>query len=328
MAAALLFFATTFQNVVRAQVQIGSTKLTQWNTAGRLSTEQFDAIKNTTTLFVVQSKDAGRLKDFEKSIAQVWKVTPFRVILPGDMDRYVSDEYSFFTFGGFMVSSSNGGAQLLLTYDLWRPMFKKDGSFKAQELYARIIMSPDGKTKEEVMDGNWSGKEIKGVRSTSEILSTTAHFDNWGAGLIKGYLKIVNDRLLSHKRQGPFSTNEDLSLVSNLSRDTLFIPEYVNDHKDLRTRKVTVSPDDFVPDVADVYPYPVKYVSSVELDDMLVHRTTPFYYLLYIRRNIDKIINIFEGPTGQPVYSDVVFKSLNFKKKDLGRLAREIKKRS
>lgn len=318
----------SFSETTLAQVQIGSAETAAMNRAGKLSKEEFASLKNTTTLFVLQSKDAGREAEFEKAIAQVWKVTPFRVILPGDMDRYGSDEYSFFSFGGYVVTSrgGSGGSSMHVSYDLWRPKYNKDGDWRGRMLFARFLLSPDGKTMFDIMGKNWGWGSKKASRESTEILFTQASFDNWGPGLIKGYVKIVNDRLEEEQRQGAFSRNNNPELLKNLSHDTLFIPQYVNDKFSPFNGRRSVDEETDEADIAGAYPYPVKYVSAQELDNMLINRKTPFYYLLYIRSSADKHVNVFNGITGEAVYSAYTPMSYNFKEKDLVRLAKEIKK--
>lgn len=311
-----------------AQVQIGSAEVPTMNSPGRMSKEDFAAVKNTTTLFVLQSKDAGRVAEFEQAIGQVWKVTPFRVILPDDMDRYASEEYSFFSFGGYVMTNTNrGGTTVHITYDLWRPKYNKDGEWRGRKLYARISLSPDEKSMFQIMRKNWVwGNKKKAKSESTDILYTTANFDNWGPGIIKGYVKIVNDRLIAEQRQGPASRNTDEALLKNLMRDTLFVPHYVNDNFSPFSGKRHISEEADEADVSDVYPFPIRYVSSEELNQMLLHRTTPFYYLAFIRDSNQKFVNVFDGVTGRPVFSAFTPMSFNFKKKDLGRLAKEVKK--
>lgn len=310
-----------------AQVQIGSAETASMNRAGKLSKEDFASLKSTTTLFVLQSKDAGRIAEFEKAIGQVWKVTPFKVILPGDMDRFGSEEFSFFSFGGYLRTSGRGGSTIHISYDLWRPKYNRDGEWRGRDLFARILLSPDGNTMMTIMGKNWGwGANTKNSRESTELLFSRAVYDNWGPGLIKGYLKIVNDRLEDQQRQGSYSGNNDAALLKNLTRDTLFIPQYVNDKFSPFNGQRKIAEDADEADLAGAYPYPVKYVSAEELDQMLINRTTPFYYLLYIRSSADKHINVFEGTTGSPVYSAYTPVSYNFKEKDLVRLAKEIKK--
>jgi len=312
-----------------AQVQIGSAETPALNRTGKISKEEFADLKTTTTLFVLQTKDAGREAAFEKVIAEVWKFTPFRVILPSEMDRYTSDEYSFFSFGGFIRKSSQPGAaaSIHVSYDLWRPEFNKNGDWRGRQLFARFLLSPDGKSMFDIMNKNWGyGSNKRAKNESSEILFTTATFDNWGPGLIKGYLKIVNDRLEAQQLQGSYSRNDDPALLPALSRDTLFIPQYVNEKFSPFTGKRSTDEEADEADIADAYPYPVKYVSGKELDEMLQHRTQPFYYLMYIRSSTDKHVSVFEGTTGRPVYSAYTPVSYNFKEKDLARLAKEIRK--
>lgn len=311
-----------------AQIQIGSAEIAQMNSPGKMSKEDFAQVKNTTTLFVLQSKDAGRLAEFEKAIGQVWKVTPFRVILPGDMDRYGSEEYSFFSFGGYIMTSGRGGSSIHITYDLWSPKYNKDGDWRGRKLFARIALSPDEKSMHQIRNKNWGGwgSNKRAKEESSDILFTTANYDNWGPGMIKGYVKIVNDLLIAEKRQGPASRNTNEALMKNLMRDTLFVPHYVNDNFSPFSGKRTVGEEMDEEDVADAYPFPIKYVSSEELNDMLLNRTTPFYYLGFIRDSNQKYVNVFDGVTGAPVFSAFTPMSFNFKKKDLARLAKDVKK--
>jgi len=157
-----------------------------------------------------------------------------------------------------------------------------------------------------------------------EFYSTTK-FTNWGPGFIKGYLKTINDGLAQEKKRGLYSEMTDDGL-QRLGRDTLFVPNYVNKHFSMFTGHESEDDEKDTEGVRDVYPHRIKFVSDEELNQMLVNRTQPFYYLLFVRSSTDKYVNVFEGTTGKMLYARYTPVSYNFKNKDLKKIARAIGK--
>ena len=112
--------------------------------------------------------------------------------------------------------------------------------------------------------------------------------------MLQGYLKTVNDGLLNDDTKGPYTYMADDDALARLKTDTLYVPDYVN---------VTYNPFigmDKAPkeeadedDVKGRYPYPIKYVSTSQLDDLVANHDGPVFYLVYVRSSTDKFVSVY-----------------------------------
>ncbi|HET8574253.1 MAG TPA: hypothetical protein VFL76_10315 [Edaphocola sp.] len=307
----------------RAQIQVGSNAIPTMNKPGKITQSRLDAFKKTTTVFTLIYKDYAQKAVFEKAIASVWKITPFKIIRPDELDRYMKENYSVFSFGGFMINHEGDHivtTTITLCYDLWMPEVKRSGKVK-QHFLARIWMSPDA-------DMNMEGYKRRFWSATSfsekmlSFIYNDGGFYNWGAGYLKGYLKVVNDHLTKGDEQGPSSELVDRKALAELQKDTLFVPDYVNVTFNPFTGQEHRDPID-MDKVQREYPFPVRFVSSEKLNDMILSGR-PMKYLVYIKNSNVKIVDVFDGQTGDLIYVNDVRLSYNFKAKDLGRLAKHV----
>lgn len=312
-------------HTAQAQIQIGSNEIASMNRAGRISEDDLAALKKTTTLFTLPYKDYKQQQQFEEAIAAVWTITPFRIIKPDEMGQYIKQEgYSVFSFGGFMTThggSAPSSSNMHLAYDLWLPEVKKNGNVK-QQYFARILIYPDNETFFTAMRN--SGR--KGSDFSSKMLSflyNDAVIYNWSAGLLKGYLKKVNDHLAKRDERGPFTEEEDKQALSALKRDTLYVPDYVRVKFNMFTGAETAD-DDADDDLKKAYPFPVKIVTKEQLDALLLQKDKSVKYLVYVKSSTDKYINVYDSGSGKMLYARYVKLSYNFKNKDLGKLAKVV----
>jgi hypothetical protein len=192
-------------------------------------------------------------------------------------------------------------------------------------LLGRFVLSPDQAAVASV-SGRRATLESKARRTQREqdeadALYTRAHYDNWGPGQIKGYLRCINDYLLQGKRRGIFDGMEDKRLKA-LSKDTLFLPDYVKDLMNPFTGEMQTKDDeDAASETAKAYPFAFRYVSGDELEQRIKTATKPVYHLIYVRSSSGKYVSVAEGMSGTLLYSEYVNSSYNFKMKDLRRLA-------
>jgi len=313
-----------------AQINVGSNAIATMNKAGRLSEDDMNDLKKTTTLFTLQYRDYDVLRAYEKMIGEVWTITKFKIIKPDEMSQYLHKKgYSFFSFGGFYTTTArNGGPSRQLfsqhiTYDLWTPDINKNGKLKENNYYSRIMLYPDAKVFEKAMVSYGSRLADK----MENFFYNEAVFYNWGPGFLKGYLKTVNDVLTQQDTRGGFTSDEDDDALANLKKDTLYVPDYVNVTYNPFTGTDSAPDEDDKDDDKDAntsYPYHIKYITNTQLNDMLTERTDPFYYLVYVRSSTDKFVDVYRSDKGL-IYSRYKAVSYNFKNKDLGKIAKAIR---
>lgn len=311
-----------------AQIQVGSNEIASMNRAGKISADDLAALKKTTTVFTLPYKDYADKDLFEEAIRQVWTITPFRIIKPDEMGDYVRKEgYSLFSFGGFVTtrnssSGSMGMSNMHLAYDLWMPETNKKGKV-SQSYFARILIYPDNETFFTAMRNSGRKNDDFSSRLLSFVYNDAVIY-NWSAGLLKGYLKKVNDCLQQHEERGPFSEEEDKKALSSLKNDTLYVPDYVQIRYNMFTGAEKADEEGGDEDMKKAYPYPVKMVSKAQLDALLLDKSRPVKYLVYVKSSTDKFINVYDSGTGKLLYARYVKISYNFRNKDLSKLAKLI----
>jgi hypothetical protein len=306
-----------------AQIQIGSNEVATMNKAGGISKADMEALKATTTLFTLQYKDYNDKVAYEKAIRAVWTITPFQIVRPDELGDYMKKKnYSIFSFGGFVTSRTGPSmTSIHIAYDLWMPEPKKNGKMD-QKYFARVQIYPDNKT----IYAAYSNKFKKQSDFSSTMLSfiyNEANIYSWGPGYIKGYLQLVNDRLSADDERGPFTEVEDNKALASLKTDTLYVPDYVKVKFNMMTGSEKED-DGADEDMKEAYPYPVKFLSAGELNNLILNGDKPIKYLVYIKSSTDKFINIYDSKNNKLIYAQYVPVSYNFKNKDLKKLARAI----
>lgn len=297
------------------------------NNPGKISKADLESFKKTTTLFTLQYKDYNDKIAFEKAIHAVWTITPFEIIRPDEMEDYIpKGGYSIFSFGGYVVNANNTHASspfsMHLAYDLWMPDITKKGKVNEQ-FFARIQIYPDNKTLYTAIN-NQSKKKSDFSNIMISFLYNDAIIYNWGPGYLKGYLKLINDRLLADDERGPFSEMENETALTKLKTDTLYVPDYVRIKFNMFTGAENEDDGDVDEEIKKAYPFPVKFVSSGELNNLILNGEEPIKYLIYTKSSTDKFINVFDSKNNELIYARYVKISYNFKNKDLGKLAKAV----
>lgn len=307
----------------QAQTQIGSNDQPNTFKAGKIAPADWETFKQTTTLFTLQFKDYDEAENYEKAIRSVWKITPIKIIRPNEIGNYLDHEgYSFFTFGGFMVTSNPNAmsnvSHLHVTYELWMPVLKK-GKLSKQKMLARQFLYPNNQTLFTALKNK---RDFSGAMS--QHMYNDAEIYTWGPGILKGFLHTIQDGLSAKEERSIFKEIEDKAALASLRTDTLFVPKYVYTKFNMLTGSEKDDDDDADEQLSKAYPYPVKIVSNEELNERILDKSRPIKYLVYLKSNTDKFINVFDSKEGQLIYSRYVKLSYNFKNKDLGKLAKAI----
>ncbi len=327
-----LLLTAALTGTAHAQIQVGSAELPTMGRAGKLTEDDLARFKGTTTLFTLQDRDYSQAADFEKAIAASWKFTPFKVIRASEIGQYRRErnKYSFATFGGFVVQHQSrgiggGSVSTHLSYDLWMPHYKKNGEVSGQDLYARIMLSPDDVTLRRSGSGlSPFGSNKEWSASLAQRLYTSSSFSNWNAGFLQGYLAAVSRHLAADEERGVFSELSNDNALAGLQRDTLFIPLYVNNKYNALSGTEQEAEEGDEADIRKAYPYPVKYLDADALSARILAGGKPIYYLTYVRSSTDKYVNVYRS-TGDLLYAQYTPISFNFKNKDLSRLAKRVR---
>jgi len=292
---------------------------------GDINDEEFSKFKNTITLFTLQYKDYTELEKFNEAIRTTWTVTPFLIIKPEELGKYIGKPgYSHFTFNGYMQSLGNTTV-IRFFYALSMSYFKKSGKQGDDVTLGEITVYPDNKTLFTAIGNPFN---FKGAKKREEemisFLYNNALLYNWSPGMLKGYLKQLNEGILSRKERKMFFEMEDKTRLASLAKDTLYVPDYVKVRFNMFTmsEKVDEGKDQ---DLSEAYNYPIKFVPVKTLNELILKKGSNINYLVFTKSSSDKFISIYNSYSNEMLYQNYTPISYNFKNSDLGKIKRLIK---
>lgn len=324
----VLLFLLFLQNA-KAQIQIGSAEIPVMNNPGKLSKEDIEAFKKTTTVFSIQSADSAYIGDFENAIKKVWTITPFVVVTADKLRTYSKlGKYSFATFDGYATQRRNANTGMStstnthISYDIWIPRIK-NGEVKGQDLFARIALHCDFNTYAASNNLFSTFGNKKANEKFMKFMYNEAVFYNWSPGILMGNLHVVNQALLEGKTRGIFKFIKNKESLLLLAKDTLFVPNYVNIHFNMFNGNEKMDEEKESNSSKNNYPFVVQYLETKELSDKILNSSKKFYYLVYVKSSTDKFVSVYTSD-GNEIYSDYTEISYNFKSKDLKAIAKMI----
>ena len=311
-----------------AQIQIGSAETPVMNNAGKLSKQDIEAFKKTTTVFSIQSADSAYIGDFENAIKKVWTITPFVVVTADKLRTYSKlGKYSFATFDGYATRRQNQHGIITSTnthfsYNIWIPNIKT-GEVKGQDLFARIALHCDFNTYAASNNLFSTFGNRKANEKFMKFMYNEAVFYNWSPGILMGNLHVVNQALLEGKTRGIFTFIKNKESLLPLAKDTLFVPNYVNIHFNMFNGNEKMDEEKENNSSKNNYPFVVQYLETKELSDKILNSAKKFFYLVYVKSSTDKFVSVYTSD-GNEIYSDYSPSSYNFKSKDLKAIAKII----
>lgn len=306
-----------------AQVQVGSATLSKG--PGKISAEDMDKFRQSTTYFILQEKDYEQQPAFEQAIAKVWTITPFKIIRPEEMSKLNKTKSSFFFFGGF-VTIRRGQSTVThhphLSYDLFMLSTNKKGKTE-QNLLGKIMLHLDSKSMNSVL--SYAALNNKSFsEKVTPYLYQEATLPNWTPQMLCGYLKVINDGLTSGTLRSIFDEYTDPEGIKALRNQTLYIPDYVNTKYNMFTGAEKEMENDEVEDNTS-YTFANKYLAAKDIEPAAAVQNKAYAYLSYIKSSTDKFVSVFDGKTGKLLYTAYTPVSYNFKSKDLKRIAAKVK---
>lgn len=306
-----------------AQIQVGSATLSKG--PGKISTEEMDKFKQSTTYFILQERDYEQQAEFEQAIAKVWTVTPFKIIRPQEMGKLTKTKSSFFFFGGFVTTrrgQSTTTQHPHLSYDLFMLSTNKKGKTE-QNLLGKIMLHLDSKSMGSVLRYATLNSKTFSEKVTP-YLYQEATMPNWTSQMLGGYLKVINDGLTTGTLRSVFDEYTDKEGIKALRDQTLYIPDYVNTKFNMFTGAEKETESDEGDDNSS-YAFGNKYLDAKEIATTAAAQNKAYAYLSYIKSSTDKFVSVFDGQTGKLLYTAYTPVSYNFKSKDLKRIAAKVK---
>lgn len=286
---------------------------------GEFSSTDLESLKSTTTLFIYRESDEEDLELFKSTLEESWDYTELEFISYEEYTANTYDEsYSFFTIGGIhKTKTSSSGMVTENTYIylmLWMIKNEKKLTFCRIDLYPTFEAYQKANT--------FMSKKRANLMMKYLYAESTIH--NWNLVYLKNSLQFVNKNLDISNEVWLFNseTYEDLS---PLKSDTLYILDYAL----IKFAPFTgdESARHNVKKLLKKYPHPYKFVSATELAEKITNSTdstSSVYYLSYVKSCTDKFISVFNGKTGDLLYSDYSPVSYNVKAKDFAKLSEAI----
>ncbi|MFC3561955.1 hypothetical protein [Pedobacter jamesrossensis] len=306
----LLFTLILLSVICKAQVSYFGSEVS--------SNGKLDSLKNTTTLFTFQYNDYKELEKFDEAIKKVWTITPYKIIKPNELANYDanSSSYSLFYLDAYSEAvDTTTKVNIVYTLKLITP--SKKPKQKEESVLATINLYSDVYTNMIVKEMGGKLSARRGPKSNIlSVLYNNSTLYNWSPGFLAGYLKQVNDGLISGKsRYLDFQFYNKVRLPQ-LVNETLYVPEYIrrlfSENKKAGADKIYN-----VETAPEMYNYKLKFPLYAELDSLILNKEKPVKYLVYTQRSNDKIISIYDSKDNQIIYQKFIPQSISFEMSDL-----------
>jgi len=165
---------------------------------------------------------------------------------------------------------------------------------------------------------SWYKKYKRDLKKMHVDFVNNAQYEgNWFNGYIINGLQLIQEKIKSKKAVGGDYRLAQQVQLSLLKEKTLYIPNYVLEHRRGYTKEK---------DLLKSYHHPVQVISKEELNTKIMSSSEPVYYLIGTSSNDTEFVSVFNSKTGAIVYHDYIGNSIKLKGKHLEKLARVIDK--
>jgi len=283
-----------------------------------------DDIKNGTTYVVYKhSAFPDSAKDLEV-FNQYWTVTKgTQFIKESDIKNKALPGDSFFSLMSLTQRSTAGALNTEFFIFLWVPKksyFKKNRDPKVSDMNGVGVIEVTGNLK--MVQRTFGDFERGNYKDTLETKG--ARIINLNPGMLKIYLQQLTTTL----KAGTKVTFRDESTNKNqlkfLQTQMLYVSEADFDRISPFSRSESNLKE--ADKIFEDYKYTYKILPDDDLSEMILNETKPFYFLLFVRSAVGKLVNVINAQTGEIIYSRHHSMSFNLKSGDLESLYKEIKK--
>jgi|GEM_PF-3612066 len=153
-------------------------------------------------------------------------------------------------------------------------------------------------------------KKYKRELLTKAFTNTTTFYGNWFSSYINNSINLVQNRLNS--KTGTHEIKCLNNSLTDLKKDTLYIPEYLLQYK----TKVKVKLGN-AKDLITDYRYPVRVLDKKELNQIIENAKIPIYYLIGAVGGTTQCISVLNSQTSTIVYQKCIGNSAKLKSKHL-----------
>lgn len=311
----LLIFILMVNCAIYGQINVGPVEGVRLS-KGEFEQADLDALKSSKTIFIYRDSEKETLDMFTTALDDAWNYTDLEFVPYSEFaSRTYDEKTSFFTIGGvYKVKTSSSGMVTKSTYIYLSLWMKKDDK---KLTFCRIELYPSFETHQEATRYAETDEETMMKHLYEE---STLH--NWNPLYLKNALQFVNNKLTNSEEHWLYN-NEAYSGLSALKKNTLYIPDYTLIKFSPFSGDESKRHD--IKKLFKKYPYPYKVVAVSELADLIMNSTDDIYYLSYIKSSSNKYVSIFNGKTGDLLYSQYSPVSYNIKDKDIGKILKEMK---
>ncbi|WP_426326270.1 hypothetical protein [Pedobacter sp. R-06] len=288
--------------------------------AALLNSQKLETFKKTTTLFTLQYTDYAELEKFDQAIKKNWTITPYKIIKPEELARYDTlANYSFFYFDGY-AEKLDSTTNVNVVYALKLVTPSKKPKVKEESILATVTLFADRNTNllVETQDQQFGSKRSIKNNILSNFYNKSS-FLNWSPGFLTGYLKQINDGLLSNKNCTLDYQFYNKVRLPELAKETLYVPEYI---KEVFSSRLALLPPSGI--ISEPYNYKLKFVSYKVLDSLILNKETHIKYVVYTQRSDDKIISVYDSKDDKIIYQRFYPQSPNFEMNDLSEIKKVI----
>lgn len=297
------------------------------------SSDEINAIKNTTTYVAMKDPNTEIAKKYEAIVKKYWTLSKVEFIKYSEIHKYLNSKSSFLTIGGYITNvSSNtiytdGGRSSGVDYshthiylELWKCSDKylsknkdpKDFKEKDKQQISRLELFTDFPTL--MLPSNLYKSEY----------DTEGHVRNWGLGMLKNHIQNMTNYIAKGADKNLYSEIENNNEIKKLSTQTLYIPDYIFNKFNMFTGDESKKHDE--KDILEDYKFKYVIVSSDDLNQKILDDNSTIYYLQYIKSSTDKFISVINSKTGEVIYSVYTPTSYNIKSGDIKDLSKKISK--
>ncbi|OEK09886.1 hypothetical protein A8C32_10275 [Flavivirga aquatica] len=335
----VLLFSIIFQSY--SQISVGPKHKGK---PGKFKKGVLDKFKNTETIFVLS--DVYERDVYEEILEKTWSVTPYKIVEFEDFNikKYLSNKYSIANLSGFkrIKQMKYGGTSTsLFTYFDFKIYDSESIHEELKKLASKKVSSKKRIKKErEIIMGNSSNiarfyvfpKDNfihKSLSADKEELVNSLYTEdvlfNYKPGLLKNYFQKINNLIENEEVYWMYEDDYQPEL-KKLASNKLYIPSYMKIKYNGWAAQDGEEEDENINDIFKKYEHEYEVVSDKDLSDRIMSGEE-FYYVRYVRMNVERFLQIVNSKTGEVIYRGYITGlSYNIKPKHIAEINSKIKK--
>ncbi len=291
-----LLFLLIFSSSLKSQINVS-----------RLNEKDYEAIKQSTTYFVIPEFDNDKQQQYVDLLKTVWNFTNLKVVTAKEAEKIKNDVSISKIIPRAVQVTEGPGVVYLYQYVMYMYYVSRKG-----ELVEKEVAWADFCLKHKAIGELYDKKANQ--NSQAQYINKNNCLHNYSLGFIKNYLQDINANLSNNKGEAISLSKriykEELDKFN--AKDTLFIPDYVAEYPETNMEEALAKAK-----------FRYKVIPVKELDAKILNTKTPFYYLNFVRFGYNKGINIVNAKDGSFIFNN--WNPMGFKYKNLTLLDDDIK---